>query len=166
MNKYTCYTDGSCIKNTKGYGNGGWASVIIDESGNVLEELYNGFTTTTNNRMELLAVLETLKYFKEPTEIKIISDSMYVVNSITNHWVEKWFENEDYSKENLDLWIQVLELLNFHKVNIEWVKGHATSKYNNRADELAQFAANLINLPEDEYFVKSKKDRQSLVSKS
>ena len=116
--------------------------------------------------MELLAVLETLKYFKEPTEIKIISDSMYVVNSITNHWVEKWFENEDYSKENLDLWIQVLELLNFHKVNIEWVKGHAASKYNNRADELAQFAANLINLPEDEYFVKSKKDRQSLVSKS
>jgi len=166
MSKYTCYTDGSCIKNTKGYGNGGWASVIVDEDNQVLEELYSGNLYTTNNRMELKAVLETLKYFKNPTEIKIVSDSMYVVNSICNHWAEKWFENEDYSKENLDLWWEVLELLKFHNVTVEWVKGHSTNKYNNRADELATFAAALINLPEDEYFNKCKKDRQSLVSKS
>lgn len=166
MNKYTCYTDGSCIKNTKGYGNGGWASVIVDESDNVISELYSGFKTTTNNRMELYAVLATLKHFEEPTEIKIISDSMYVVNSICSHWAEKWFENQDYSKENLDLWWEVLELLKFHSVTVEWVKGHSTNKYNNRADELATFAAELINLPEDEYFSKRKKDRQSLVSES
>jgi ribonuclease HI len=164
MNSYICYTDGSCIKNTKGYGNGGWASVILNDKGNIIKELYNGFQYTTNNRMELTAVLETLKYFKEPSKIKIISDSMYVVNSITQHWAEKWFENEDYSKENLDLWIQVLELLKVHKVEVEWVKGHACSKWNNRADELAQFAATFINLPEDEYYLKSKKDRKPLVS--
>ena len=163
---FTCYTDGSCIKNTKGYGNGGWASVIIDDNGNVIDELYNGLNTTTNNRMELLAVLESLRYFKRPTEIKIISDSMYVVNTINNHWAEKWFKDEDYSKDNLDLWAQVLELLDFHNVTIEWVKGHASSKYNNRADKLAQFAATFINLPEDEYFVKNKKSRKSLVSES
>ena len=159
MNKYTCYTDGSCIKNNKGYGSGGWASVIINDKGDVIAELYHGRINTTNNRMELLAVLETLRYFKESTEIKIISDSMYVVNTIVNHWAERWFRDEDYSKENLDLWAQVLELLNFHTVTIEWVKGHASNKYNNRADQLAQFAATLINLPEDEYYSKNKKDR-------
>ena len=164
MNKYICYTDGSCIKNNKGYGSGGWASVILDDKNNIIDELYSGRRITTNNRMELMAVLETLKYFKEPSELTIVSDSMYVVNSIINHWAEKWFEEQDYSKQNLDLWFQVLELLKFHKVNIEWVKGHASNKYNNRADQLAQFAATFINLPEDEYYNEDKESRKPLVS--
>lgn len=153
--EYIVYTDGSYKDSTK---SGGWSSIILDKNNNCVE-LYSGLKYTSSNRMELMAVLETLKYFKEPSKIKIISDSMYVVNSITQHWAEKWFENKDYSKENLDLWIQVLELLKVHKVEVEWVKGHACSKWNNRADELAQFAATFINLPKDEYYLKSKKDR-------
>lgn len=79
MNKYRCYTDGSYQSSIKC---GGYASVICDEQDNVIKELYCGFRNTTNNRMETRAVLETLKYFKESSDITIVSDSMYVVNTI------------------------------------------------------------------------------------
>lgn len=69
--------------------------------------------------MELLGVIEALKYFKEPVSIKIVSDSQYVINSIINKHVYKWLENKDYTKKNLDLWFELVDLLEFHKVNFE-----------------------------------------------
>ena len=86
MKRYKCYTDGSYQESIKA---GGYSSIIYDENGNLVKELYQGFKNTTNNRMEARAVLETLKYFKEPTDITIISDSMYVVNTINQGWARK-----------------------------------------------------------------------------
>jgi ribonuclease HI len=86
MKKYKAYTDGSYQSSIQC---GGYASIIYDENNNLVTRLYQGFKNTTNNRMEARAVLETLKYFKEPTDITIVSDSMYVVNTINQGWVNK-----------------------------------------------------------------------------
>ena len=163
MKKYNCYTDGSYQDSIKA---GGYASIIYDENGNLIKELYQGFKNTTNNRMEARAVLETLKFFKEPSDITIVSDSMYVVNTINQGWVRKWFENQDYSKSNLDIWFEILDYLDFHKVTVEWTKGHSNNVINQAADELCVFAARCLNLPEDEHIDYSKKVGQSLVPKS
>lgn len=158
--KYTCYTDGSYKSSINA---GGWSSIIYDNSGKLVKELYSGFKNTTNNRMEAIAVLETLKYFKEPSELTIVSDSMYVVNTINEGWAKKWFEEKDFSKSNLDIWFKILELLDFHKVTMVWTKGHANDNMNNRVDELAQFASTCLNLPEDEYITYNKESGESLV---
>lgn len=154
MKKYKAYTDGSYQDSINA---GGYASIIFDEKGNKIEELYQGFKNTTNNRMEALAVLATLEYFKEPVEITIVSDSMYVVNTIREGWVRKWYNEKDYSKKNLDIWFKILDYLDFHKVTMEWTKGHADDTTNNEVDELCVFAARCLNLPEDEFSNKSKK---------
>lgn len=86
MKKYKAYTDGSYQESIKA---GGYASIIFNEKGDKIKELYQGFKHTSNNRMEALGVLETLKYFKEPVDITIVSDSMYVVNTIKEGWVRK-----------------------------------------------------------------------------
>jgi ribonuclease HI len=86
MKKFKAYTDGSYQSSIDA---GGYASIIYDENDNVVAKLYQGFKHTTNNRMEARAVLETLKYFKEPTDITIVSDSMYVVNTINQGWAKK-----------------------------------------------------------------------------
>lgn len=90
MHKYIAYTDGSFQQSLhNGKGAGGYASIICDENNNIIKEIYSGFTDTTNNRMEIYAVIATLQYFKEPVEITIVSDSMYVVNTINQGWAEK-----------------------------------------------------------------------------
>lgn len=152
MQRYIAYTDGSCIKNGK---SGGWATIILDDKENIVAKLYNGYKNTTNNRQEIIAVLETLKYFKEPTEIIIYCDSKYVVDSINNGHIQKWFESNDFSKKNLDLWFQILDLLSFHKLTMFWVKGHTDNKWNNMADFLATHAATFLNLEEDIWTFKS-----------
>lgn len=166
MNKYYCWTDGSLKGKVGKSSHGGWASIICDENGKIIKELYSGHRNTTNNREEIRGVLETLKYFKEPTELIITSDSQYVVNTINDGWVRKWFDNKDYTKSNLDLWFELLDYLDFHKVTMVWTKGHATNELNNRVDELCQFAANCLNLPEDEYTNNSKESGEPLVPKS
>lgn len=158
MNKYTIYSDGSC----KGNGSGGWASIICNESHEVITELYGGSLKTTNNRMEIKGVLEGLKYIKEPSEITVISDSQYVVNTIDEGWLSKILLSPD-NYCNIDLWQEMAQLLNYHNVTMIWTKGHASNEMNNRADKLAQFAAKLLNLPEDEYFNNSEENRKSLV---
>lgn len=163
MKKYKAYTDGSYQDSIKA---GGYASIICDESNNVIKELYQGFKNTTNNRMEAWAVLATLQYFKEPVDITIISDSMYVVNTIKEGWARKWFDEKDYSKSNLDIWFKILDCLDYHNVTMEWTKGHANNKFNGKADELCVFAAKCLNLPEDEYFNYSKETGKPLVSES
>lgn len=145
MNEYIAYCDGSFQSSIE---SGGWASIILKD-GKIIKKLYQGYKHTTNNRMEIRGVLETLKFFKEPVKIKIYSDSQYVINSIVNKHVYKWFEDKDFSKKNLDLWFELIDLLEIHDVTFEWVKGHETNEMNNLADKLAVHAAQCLNLPED-----------------
>ena len=145
MPMYVAWTDGAYRSTTN---TGGYASVITKD-GEIITILYQGYKNTTNNRCELMGVLETLKYFKEPTKIHIVSDSQYVVSSIINKHVHKWFKDNDLTKKNLDLWFQILDLLSFHDVTFEWVKGHADNDWNNKADLYAQHAATCMNLPTD-----------------
>lgn len=142
---YTIYTDGSYQSSINA---GGYATVIIKE-GEIIKRLYKGYKNTTNNRMELMGVLEALQYFKTPTKMKIYSDSQYVVSSINNGHAKKWFEQQDFSKKNLDLWHDILDLLEFHDVEFQWVRGHANNQYNELCDHLAVHAAQCLNLPED-----------------
>lgn len=150
MNSYIVYTDGSYMSSIDC---GGWASIILDEKENVIARLYQGFKHTTNNRMEIRAVLETLKFFKEPTKLHIISDSMYVIGSAS--LAKKWIEENDLSKKNLDLWFQLVDLLEFHDVTFEWTKGHVGNKWNEEADKWCTFAAQCLNLKEDIWTIDS-----------
>lgn len=109
---YTIYTDGSYQESIKA---GGYSAIIIHE-GKIVKKLYQGFKNTTNNRMELMAVLAALQYFDDPEELEIYSDSQYVVSSIQKGSAKRWFEENDISKKNLDLWHEVLDLLEKHNV--------------------------------------------------
>lgn len=142
---FECWTDGSY----KPSSNCGGYSVIITKNGEIIKKLYRGYKGTTNNRMELLGVLECLKYFETPEEITIYSDSQYVVSSINNQHLFKWIEENDLSKKNLDLWRPIYELLKFHTVTFVWVKGHNNNKFNELADLYATHASDCLDLPED-----------------
>ena len=100
--------------------------------------------------MELSGVLEGLKWFKEPANIIIYSDSQYIVNSVNNDSARKWFQEQDYSKKNLDIWIEILDLIDWHlSVEFKWVKGHAGNENNELVDMLATHACNCLNLKQD-----------------
>ena len=137
MKKIEIYTDGACSGNP---GVGGWGAVLI-YNGNK-KEIFGGEKYTTNNKMELTAVIKSLESLKEPCEIDLYTDSTYVKNGITE-WIYSWKKNgwKNSKKEevkNKDLW-QTLDLLTRqHKINWFWVKGHANNEMNNRADELAR----------------------------
>lgn len=143
---YTIYTDGAYSSSSDC---GGTSAIIVHE-GNIVNKLYQGYKHTTNNRCELRAVLMALEYFNTPETIEIYSDSSYVVNSINQKHVWRWFENQDYSKKNLDLWFKIIELLDFHNVVFHWVKGHDETELNNIADMYAVHASQCLNLPVDE----------------
>lgn len=142
---YEIYTDGAYMSSIEC---GGCAAIILHE-GNIVKKLYQGYKNTTNNRMEINAVLMALEYFDTPEEITIYSDSSYVVNSINQKHVHKWFEEKDYSKKNLDLWFKMLDLISFHNVYFVWVKGHADNWGNNLADLYSVHACTCLNLPTD-----------------
>ena len=148
--RWKVYTDGSCINNGE---RGGYAAVICYD-GRCVDKIYQGYLNTTNNRMELLAVIEVLKYFSNPIELTIISDSQYVVNSINGEYYKKWIKEQDLSKKNLDLWFQLVDLLNYHTVTFQWVKGHNNHSMNEYADRLAQHAATCMNLLQDPINIK------------
>lgn len=131
------YTDGACSGNP---GVGGWASVLLYEQHK--KELYGNDKETTNNRMELTAVIEALKALKRPCNVTLYSDSKYVVDSINKDWVYKWEANNWIKSDrkpalNTDLWKELLALLEVHRVKFVWVKGHNGNEYNERCDELA-----------------------------
>ena len=135
--KYTVYTDGACSGNP---GPGGWFAVIFDND-NKQKNISGSEKNTTNNRMELSAAIKALEKIKTNSEITIYTDSTYVKNGITE-WVFKWKENEwkNSNKEpvkNKDLWEKLDNLCEQNTINWKWVKGHASNKYNNLADELA-----------------------------
>ena len=152
---YEIWTDGSSQGNRIEWKDGwlcerGGYGAVITRDGEIVAKLYEGFRNTTNNRQELRGVLYALKWFKEPSNIIIYSDSQYIVNSINNGSARKWFQEQDYSKKNLDIWIEILDLIDWHfNVEFRWVKGHADNEGNILVDMLAQHACNCLNLKED-----------------
>ena len=141
MKNVEIYTDGACSGNP---GAGGWAAILIYNGHE--KEISGSETYTTNNRMELTAVIEALKLVKEPCNITICSDSTYVCNAFNNHWIDSWQANEwsTVSKktvENIDLWKALLTAMQPHKVYYKKISGHADNCYNNRCDKLARAEA-------------------------
>ena len=138
--KFKIYTDGACSGNP---GPGGWGAVIFDNDNNQTN-ISGKEKNTTNNRMEILAAIMALKKIKSNSQITIYTDSTYVKNGITE-WMFNWKKNDwkTASKKpvkNKDLWIKLDKLCQNNKVSWKWVKGHATNKYNNLADQLATSA--------------------------
>lgn len=149
MSKITIYTDGAARGNP---GPGGYGVVLM--SGPHRKELSGGFALTTNNRMELLAVivgLETLK--KANSEVTIYSDSKYVVDAVEKKWVFGWQQKGFKNKKNPDLWKRFLKIYPKHQVKFIWIKGHANIKENERCDQLAVAASHKKNLPDDVGYV-------------
>lgn len=144
--KVTIYTDGSSRGNP---GPGGYGVVLL--YGEHSKELSKGFKLTTNNRMELLAVIDGLKALKKKgLPVTIYSDSQYVVKAVKEGWLRKWMAtNFKGDKKNPDLWRELHGLLQEHQVGFKWVKGHADNPYNNRCDELATEAADGKHLHPD-----------------
>ncbi len=151
MNKksLTIYTDGACSGNP---GPGGYGAVL--KYGHNANELSGGFRKTTNNRMELLAVIEGLQALKEPCDVTIFSDSRYIVDAVNKGWARRWKangwrRNKKDRAVNPDLWERLLTLLDTHDTQFRWVKGHAGNPGNERADALAVAAANSERLAID-----------------
>ena len=137
MKKVEIYTDGACSGNP---GPGGWGAVLV--YGKIEKEMYGGEAETTNNRMELTAVITALEALKEPCEVKLTTDSKYVCDAINQGWLPSWVlkgwrKADKKPVLNVDLWERLLPLLDRHKVEFIWVKGHAGHPYNERCDTLA-----------------------------
>ena len=140
MEKVIIYTDGACSGNP---GPGGWGTILMYKE--YKKELSGGVKQTTNNIMEITAVLEGLKALKMQCEVEVYSDSAYVVNAFNSHWIDGWKKNgwKNSQKEevkNKELWQELDLLVKKYKVKFIKVKGHSTNKYNNRWDELARNA--------------------------
>ena len=149
MKSITIYTDGACSGNP---GKGGYGAVLLYNGHR--KELSGGYVSTTNNRMEIMAVIKGLEALKEPCKVTLYSDSKYVVDAIEKGWVAKWKSNNWYGNKsekalNVDLWKRLLELLNIHEVSFCWVKGHADNVENQRCDALARGAILQGDLMED-----------------
>ena len=152
MKQVTIYTDGACKNNP---GPGGYG--VVMQFGEHRKELSAGYRRTTNNRMEILAAIIGLEALKEPCEVRLISDSQYLVNAIEKGWARRWQANgwmrgNNEKAVNPDLWERLLALCRTHKVRFEWVRGHAGHPENERCDKLATTAAAGLNTAVDEYY--------------
>ena len=141
MKEVEIFTDGACQGNP---GPGGWGAILRYRG--TEKEISGGEADTTNNRMELTAVIEALQLLKEPCSVTLYSDSQYVCNAIAKGWAKAWQKNGWRKADrkpalNADLWQTLLELLNRHNVKIVWVKGHAGHPENEKADVLANQGA-------------------------
>lgn len=137
MKQVAIYTDGACSGNP---GPGGWGAIL--EWNGVEKELSGGEPETTNNRMELTGVISALRALKEPCRVHLYTDSKYVCDAVTKRWVygwraKGWIKSDKKPALNVDLWEQLLPLLEYHSVAWHWVKGHAENEKNNRCDALA-----------------------------
>ena len=137
MKKVIIYTDGACSGNP---GPGGWGAILKYKD--TEKEISGGEKMTTNNRMELTAVISALELLKESCEVDLYSDSKYVTDALSLGWAESWREKGWKKPDrkpalNPDLWERLLELVSRHKMTYHWVKGHADNEYNNRCDALA-----------------------------
>jgi ribonuclease HI len=150
--KVTIYTDGSSLGNP---GPGGWGAVLMHRDKR--RELSAGFRETTNNRMEILAVIEGLAVLKTRADVNLYTDSRYLHDAVNKHWIKGWLKNgwKTASKKpvkNKDLWLRLLPLLDKHRVNIHWIKAHNGTPENERCDILAKEAAMRPDLPPDEEY--------------
>lgn len=140
MEKVTIYTDGACSGNP---GSGGWAAVLLYKDQR--KEISGAKKETTNNEMEITAVLQGLKMLKFPCDVEVYSDSAYVVNTFSKGWIYNWEKKnwktaDNTPVKNVELWKEILALTKTHKVTFNKVKGHADNELNNRCDELARAA--------------------------
>lgn len=152
LKQVVIYTDGACSGNP---GPGGYGAVLLYNGHR--KELSGGFRLTTNNRMEMLAVIEALRSLKDRCAVKLHSDSQYVINAIEKGWAAKWkangwMRNKKDKAVNPDLWQQLLDLCKQHKVEFIWVRGHSGNIENERCDVLAVAASQQRNLPADEVY--------------
>ena len=146
------YTDGAAKGNP---GNGGYGVVMELVGTNYKKEFYEGFRHTTNNRMELLAVIVGLEKITKPNmKVLVISDSKYVVDSVEKKWVFGWEKKGYKDKKNPDLWMRFLKIYRQHQVDFKWIKGHNNHPQNERCDELAVYASGLPNLSVDAFYEK------------
>ena len=146
--KIAIYTDGAASGNP---GPGGYGIVMI--SGKHRKELAQGFRLTTNNRMELLAVIVAIESLKTPKiPVKVYSDSKYVIDSITKGWLDSWIVKRFKGKKNQDLWMRYHESAKPFKITFEWVKGHAGNPKNERCDVLAVEASKRTELEIDKVY--------------
>lgn len=144
MKKVDLYTDGACSGNP---GAGGWGAVLIYNG--IEKEISGGFPDTTNNRMEIYAVIAGLKCLKTDCEVNVYSDSAYTVNAINAGWLDGWMKNGWKKADgrpvlNVDLWQELYALSCRHKLTFIKVKGHADNVYNNRCDALARAAIKML----------------------
>lgn len=146
------YTDGAAKGNP---GNGGYGVVMELVGTNYKKEFYEGFRHTTNNRMELLAVIVGLEKIKNPNaKVLVVSDSKYVVDAVEKKWVFGWEQKGFKDKKNPDLWMRFLKIYRQHQVDFKWIKGHNNHPQNERCDELAVMASGLPNLSIDAFYEK------------
>ena len=155
LKKVEIFTDGACSGNP---GPGGWGAVL--RYGEHEAEMSGGDACTTNNRMELMAVIVALEALNRPCEVEVHSDSQYVVNAFNKHWIDGWKKRgwktaNKQPVKNRDLWERLLTVKSKHKVEFIWVKGHAGHELNERCDELATTAADGSNLDIDTGFNES-----------
>lgn len=153
MKNIIMYTDGACLGNP---GSGGYGTILMYEG--KIKELSGGFSITTNNRMEILAVIKGLEALKQPCNVVVYSDSKYVVDAINLKWLDSW-KKKNWRKsnrelvQNPDLWKRLDALMQVHKVQFIWVKGHDGNPENERCDKLARAAAQRDNLRPDEMYL-------------
>lgn len=148
----TLITDGACLGNP---GPGGYGAILVCEGRR--REISGGYRRTTNNRMELVAIVEGLAALTRACRVKVVSDSQYVIRAMTLGWAGRWqrggwMRTRKDPVENADLWRRLLEALRPHAAAFEWVRGHAGHPGNERADALATAAARRTDLPADEAF--------------
>ena len=150
------YTDGSSLGNP---GPGGYGLRLEWAEMSYVKEFSQGFVRTTNNRMELLAVIVGLELLKkQPLEVVVFSDSKYVIDSVDKKWVFGWEKKAFKNKKNSDLWKRFLKIYRKHNVNFQWIKGHNQHPQNERCDELAVIAAKGKNLIPDVFFEQIEKE--------
>jgi ribonuclease HI len=146
------YTDGAAKGNP---GKGGYGVVMELVGTNYKKEFYEGFRLTTNNRMELLAVIVGLEKLSKPNmSVLVVSDSKYVVDSVEKKWVFGWEKTGFKGKKNPDLWKRFLKIYRQHQVDFKWIKGHNNHPQNERCDELAVYASGLPTLSVDAFYEK------------
>ncbi|MCL2865510.1 MAG: ribonuclease HI [Lachnospiraceae bacterium] len=149
------YADGAARGNPDGPGGYGTVLEYIDTKGNLhIRELSQGYKKTTNNRMELLAVIVGLEALNRPCQVEVFSDSKYVIDAFNQHWIEGWIQkdwkrNKKEEVKNIDLWKRLLTAKKNHQVTFTWIKGHAGHPQNERCDTLATTAADGDDLLED-----------------
>lgn len=151
MKHVLLFSDGSCLGNP---GPGGWAAILRLVSSCEERELCGGFSRTTNNRMEILSVLEGLRALKEPCMVDVYSDSQYVCNAVQKGWLSAWrrggwIKSDKKAVKNRDLWEALIPLLTRHQVTFHWLRGHAGHPENERCDVLARTQAARSGLPAD-----------------